>query len=400
MSKYNVNLLVFDASIFVSGFFLLFHYLPSPDIQNWVPVFLFSAAVLSLALLKTCLPSEESFSFENVMIIAYVLTYGFSGTWVAAIAFTGYALLKRTSLLEAVFSVSSFVIAVWGAAAIFTATGGVFGNLSLSENYVPLLCFLSSYLLFVFGSKAVYDSLLLDRPLEMVNLLKDESSITLLVVIDGVVATLLYQSVGIAGIIIVLMLTAGILKILRIYLHSERKYVKTVETFLTVTENKIPHFRGHSERVAKSCQMLLSCMRVTREERGIIEYAALLHDIGKLGMPEKLLRIHSYLTSDEVQCLEGHPEIGGKLVQQITGLDKVAELIHCHHEKYNGEGYPRKLAKEEIPFGARVIAVADMFDNLVYRVGLRFQQACTELKNMAGSDLDPEIVKVFLKVIL
>ena len=400
MNKCNTNLRVFNAGIFVLGLFLLFHYLPPQDAHTWFLILLFAAAVFSFALLQTFLPTEETFSFENVVVITYVLTYGFSGLWVIAIGLLGYVVYKRESLSDAIFTVSSAVLAVWGAASVFSGTGGIFGQLQISANYIPVLCFLSTYLIFVFGFRTIFDSLLLDKPVEMSNLLKDESATTLLIIVDGVVATIMYQTVGPVGLVIVLLLTVGIWKTIKVCFHSEQKYVKTVETFLTVTENKIPHFRGHSERVAKFCQMILNCLRITREERGIIEYAALLHDIGKMGMPEKLLRIHGYLTSEEVQALEEHPGIGKKLVQQISGLTKVGDLIYSHHEKFNGEGYPRKLAGEETPLGARVIAVADMFDNLVFRIGLRFQQACTELKNMAGVELDPDLVDIFIKALL
>ncbi len=400
MTKSDTNLLLFNGSITVFSAYLLFHYLPSRDLYTWMMLLFFAAAFMLFALLKTYLPAEQSFSFENVIIMIYALTYGFGAVWIAGLAVPGYAVFTRQSGRDAAFLAGSSILSIWGALVIFASTGGIVGHPDLYRNVAPLLCFLSAYLLFVFGAKSFYRSLLQDKPLDLSTLIKDESLTALLAVVLGVVTTMFYQHTGFTGLIVVVMLLFGIWKLLRINSHSEQKYVKTVETFLTVTENKIPHFRGHSERVTKFSQVLLNRLRTTREERSIIEYAALLHDIGKLGMPEKLLRIHSYLTSDEVRQLEGHPEIGSKLVTQIRGLERVGELIYAHHEKYNGEGYPRKLAGDQIPLGARVIAVADMFDNLLFRVGLRFQQACTELKNMAGAELDPEMVDTFLKALL
>jgi len=234
----------------------------------------------------------------------------------------------------------------------------------------------------------------------MFRFLRDESSTTLLVVVIGVIATILYQSFGWLGIALILLLTAGIWKTIKIYFHSEQKYVNTVGALLAITENKIPHFQGHSERVARYCQMILCRLPVSREDKCLIEYAALLHDIGKAGMPEYLLRMQRYLTSVEAQTLETHPDIGRRLVKQIDGMDKVADLIFCHHERFDGKGYPRSISGHAIPFGARVVAAANVFDNLVNRVGHKFEQACTELNTMSGTELDPEIVDILLQALI
>lgn len=202
------------------------------------------------------------------------------------------------------------------------------------------------------------------------------------------------------AVLAVCLLIAGTWKIIKMWISAEEKYMKTIETFLVIAEEKFPHFRGHAERVAQLTQMVLNRLKLTNEEQSAIEYAALLHDIGKLRMPEKLLKNQCYLTREEVQLMESHPETGQKLVGRISGFEHVAEIILCHHEKYNGSGYPRQLSEENIPLGARVIAVTDMFDNMVCRHGLKFQQACAELKNLAGSDLDPELVDTFLGAIV
>ncbi len=399
MSKHSLNLWVFDASIiFLSGY-LLFRYLPPPDPNYWALILFFAASVLLVNLLKSYFPGEELFSFENIIIMVYVLTRGFDGVWVAAIGILAYTVLTKQPLHDLIFLVGSAVLAVWGAATVFILTGGRFGSLDLSLNLLPFLGFLGSYLILVLAAAVIHRYRFTRQPFQPLVFVKDEGFTTGLIIMIGVSATFVYQQSSLLGtiVILILMLVYGIRMVLNIYFKAEQKYVKTIETFLNVAENKIPYYGGHSQRVTKLCRLLLNHFRLSREERRIIEHAALLHDIGKLGLPEKLLRIHSYLTSDEVQQLETHPATGKNLLEQVSGLEKAAELVHCHHEKYDGSGYPRSLAGEGIPFGARVIAVANTFDNLVFRTGLRFEQVCAELQNLAGSELDPGLVKIFLK---
>lgn len=251
-----------------------------------------------------------------------------------------------------------------------------------------------------FGAGAIYRSILDKKGIKPFEFIKEQWLSSGIVLIIGIISTILFQSNGLWGLIILMATLLGLRQIWGKYNFSEEKYLKTIETFLNVTENKIPYFRGHSERVAKFSQLIIKRMRVSREESNIIENAALLHDLGKLGMPEKLLRIHSYLTSEEVKQLEQHPDIAVRLLQQIKGMDKVSQFIKYHHEKFNGEGYPEKLTGEDIPLGSRIIAVADKFDNLIYRVGLKYDHAVTELKNLAGIDLDPCLVEVFTTALI
>ncbi len=400
MSRNNLSLWTYNASLFALSAYLLYRYAPTSGLHDWAFIAIFAAAYLLFALLKTYLTTGDTFSFENALAVIFVLTYGYSGVWVVGVGVLGYTLLTKQSLRESMFLVGSAVVSLWGATTLFVISDGKFNHLNVLTEYIPLVAFFGLFLMITFCLNMFNRTLATDRPMEVINLIKDDSFTIGLVVITALVGTIVYQQSQLIGFIFVLMLMGGIWKILKVYYHSEQKYVKTVETFLNVTENKIPHFRGHSERVTKFCQILLKRMRISREEKNAIEYAALLHDIGKMGMPENLLKIRSYLTNEEVKLLQSHPETGKNLVQQISGLNKESELIYCHHEKYNGKGYPRGLAGEEIPFGARVIAIANRFDNLIFRDGLRFEQACTEIKNLAGTDLDPELVDTFLLALL
>jgi HD-GYP domain-containing protein (c-di-GMP phosphodiesterase class II) len=134
-----------------------------------------------------------------------------------------------------------------------------------------------------------------------------------------------------------------------------------------------------------------------------MRWAARLHDIGKIGVPDHILRKPSSLTEDEWVSMRAHPEIGSKILAPITKMAPVSPIIRSHHEKYNGTGYPDGLKHEQIPLGSRILTIVDsyvaMTDERIYRKSLTHQEAVDELIRNKGTQFDPHIVDLFLKVI-
>jgi len=136
------------------------------------------------------------------------------------------------------------------------------------------------------------------------------------------------------------------------------------------------------------------------EEMETLEYAAVLHDIGKISIDSTILNKPGSLSKSEWNIIREHPVIGANLLKGIPFLEKASELVLCHHEKFNGEGYPSGLSGEAIPLGARVIAVADAFDTMTtdrsYHAALTVESAVKELNDYAGRQFCPVAVKAFI----
>ena len=156
---------------------------------------------------------------------------------------------------------------------------------------------------------------------------------------------------------------------------------------------------GHSKRVAEYALIATSGLSLSKEEKQVIEYAAILHDIGKLGVPDGILNKTGKLNDEEWELLHKHPVTGWELLCDIPFLKEASELILYHHEQYDGTGYPQGLKGEEIPLGSRIISVANAFDNMTtehsYRAALSRRDAFKELYRCTGSQFCPVAVKAF-----
>src|SRR5215470_9799316 len=181
---------------------------------------------------------------------------------------------------------------------------------------------------------------------------------------------------------------------------QQRAYEATVSALCQAVETKDFYTRGHSERVSRGSVMIAQEIGMRPERVEAIRYAGMLHDVGKLGVPTKVLQKSGPLSEEEFAAIQLHPMRGLEIVREIGFLDEALAGIMHHHEKMDGRGYPMGLAGDEIPEFARVIAVADAFDSMTstrsYREARRMSEAIEELRKGAGSQFDPAMVEAFI----
>jgi putative nucleotidyltransferase with HDIG domain len=184
---------------------------------------------------------------------------------------------------------------------------------------------------------------------------------------------------------------------------QEQAYDATMAALCQAVETKDFYTRGHSERVSRGSAMLARQVGMHAERVEAIRYAGMLHDVGKLGVPTKVLQKTGPLTEEELAAIQLHPMRGLEIVRQIGFLEEALAGIMHHHERMDGKGYPLGLAAGEIPEFARVIAVADAFDSMTstrsYRGARRIDEAIAELRKWSGTQFDPVLVDAFVSAL-
>ena len=181
-------------------------------------------------------------------------------------------------------------------------------------------------------------------------------------------------------------------------------YLATVSVLADAIEVKDPSLGGHSEEVSSYVAAVAGRFDLPQGRRDELLFGSLLHDIGKIGISERILLKPAALTPEERAVIELHPLIGRRLVEQVPALRPISPAVLHHHERFDGGGYPSGLAGEEIPLEARIICVADAFSAMIserpYREPMTIDEACAELERNAGTQFDPEVVRVFVEEVL
>jgi len=192
--------------------------------------------------------------------------------------------------------------------------------------------------------------------------------------------------------------------IMQITRQLSETYDGTLEALVLALDARDRETKGHSLRVTKYMMMMADSMGIEEgtQEWVDMQRGALLHDVGKIGVADAILHKPGPLTPDEWGFMKRHPDIGHDMLHDIPFLTGAAEIVHCHHERYDGKGYPRGLAREDVPLGARIFAIADAFDAMTsdrpYRQAMRPELARWEVIRNSGTQFDPRVVQAFLEV--
>jgi putative nucleotidyltransferase with HDIG domain len=188
------------------------------------------------------------------------------------------------------------------------------------------------------------------------------------------------------------------------YIKQKENTLQLTFTLANALDSRDHYTANHSENVAYYAKKIAQEMNLSKMTCEHIYIGGLLHDIGKIGVPEAILTKPSRLTNEEFVIIKKHPVIGYNMLKHITKFKKngILNIILHHHERYDGQGYPRSIAGVKIPLAARIMAVADSFDAMtskrVYRSELDLEYTIDEIRKNAGKQFDPEVVNVFLKI--
>ncbi|MEW6170707.1 MAG: HD domain-containing phosphohydrolase [Candidatus Omnitrophota bacterium] len=193
------------------------------------------------------------------------------------------------------------------------------------------------------------------------------------------------------------------IKNLQLYEEQQKIVLGSIKSLVTLFDTRVPQAYTHSPHFSQLVLSIAHQMNLDEKELRSLEYASLLHDAGKVDIPMEILTKPEKLTVEEYQIIKRHPEKGAKILRSLQVLKPAIPIILHHHEKFDGTGYPSRLKKNKIPLGARVMAVADAFEAMVYgrpyRERINIENAVREIKKNSGTQFDPKVVEAFLKVV-
>lgn len=312
-----------------------------------------------------------------------------------------YHHLYNTPFLKSAFNNSNLMISILLPGLLFTAAGGSPQTATLPGILWPTILFSSCTFLIN------YSILLMVFILE--GQIKWDDAIDM---IRGILPNVLFaMPLGLLIALLFLMDNGHWLAILMLfplllaryawslYLDSQVQHMKLIQAFVSAMEAKDTYTEGHSRRVEMFAMQIASALKLPKDKMKEIQIAALLHDIGKIGIEDIILRKPARLTDEERQRIEQHPTIGVSIVEKVGLSESVKEMIRHHHERYDGKGYPDRLDHTSVSFEAYILGVADAFDAMTsdrpYRSGMSEEKALSILTEESGKQFHPAVVQAF-----
>jgi len=404
-----LKLKIYIGVITASAIALFIYLIPSlPLLSNiWLVLIFFLAISVFAEFVPVDLPMAGSITIGFPIDFVIILVYGpVLAMLISAIsAIISEALEKKTSWYKIIFNASQYALSVGVAGLTYQYVGGVVGFQNFFKFALPAVLCALSY--------CVVNSTLVT----MVISLSQETRITTVWRLNiremipsylaeapiGFIMAIVYVDVGIIGILLFFLPLLLARRSFELYTKMRKVYLDTIRALAAAIDAKDPYTKGHSERVAEMSLTIAQELNLSGREIENIEYSALLHDIGKIGIADNILGKVSSLTNKEFDKIKEHTVMGAKIIEPVDFLKNSYKSIYHHHEKYNGKGYPDGLKSEDIPILARIIAVADAYDAMgsdrPYRKKLNKDKILKELKDQSGKQFDPEVVKVLISVL-
>jgi len=388
---------------------LFIYLIPSlPSLFNiwWVIIFFLTISTFA-EFIPVDLPVGGAISIGFPIDFILILVYGPAlAMLISALgALIGETIEKKRSWYKIIFNASQYALSAGIAGIIYQKIGGVVGLVDLTNYIIPAI--ISAFGYYVINSSLFMIVISLAEEVSMLSVWKTQIKGIVITYIAlapmGLIMAMVYVTIGIWGIILFFFPLILARRSFELYTKMRKMYLETIRALAAAIDAKDPYTKGHSERVAEMSVALAQELNLSDREIENIEYTALLHDIGKIGIDDRILGKKGSLTNEEFDKIKEHPIVGAKIIEPIDFLKNSYWAIYHHHERYNGDGYPDGIKSENIPILARIIAVADAYDAMgsdrPYRKKLNKDKILKELKDQSGKQFDPEVVKALNSVL-
>ncbi|MGE5674166.1 MAG: diguanylate cyclase domain-containing protein [Mycobacterium leprae] len=399
----------------VLGAFFLYWFGREVKPVHWPLLLGMIVATVAFDLLRVELPTGQSFTLNSVVNTLAILLGGPPlAVWVAGIGQFAFEMIRESDAVHTLFNTGQLVVTVTVTGAVYQLLGGTetLNDRTLMAAAVAALV----YFLVNSTLMATLFNMLMGKPLLAVwlDMVKGGVEVYLVAQILALVATYLIITGGIAWSVVWAVLLILLQRVLRSYYGSLRRNANSSQlqamqdslltALVAALDARDIYTSGHSVRVAHYTELIAEQLRLPEEQRRELKYASILHDVGKLGIPDAVLRKDGPLSPTERALMMEHPDRGIAILGRMEGVPQaVLQMVKHHHEWVNGGGYPSGIQGEQIPLGAHIIAVADAFDAMTsarpYRGGMPWSEAISRLRQGRGTQFDVQVADAFLLVL-
>lgn len=408
MNKISLKVRIYISFLaIIASVLLLWHIpffsLPDKDLPG---ILLFIILDMFSEYMAVNMPFLGMVSVSYAVDLAALMLFGIPGVIVVtSLGYIGSCLLKyrreKIELSKFIFNISLFIITGAVSGLVYQKT---LDFIDLNVRLHPWAAFNGAIVFYLINATllAILFSFLQKKSLIGIWIMNMRWAVPNLFALApiGYILAYIYPLVGPLGIVIFFLPLLLARHSFKLYMDMRNMYLKTIKSIAMIIDAKDHYTAGHSERVTHYAELICGEMNLADDFTENLKDLALLHDIGKIGIAENILNKPGRLDQEEFIKMKSHSLIGYNIVKDISFL-KHPDVCKYHHERLDGQGYPEGLKGEEIPLGARIIAVADSFDAMTtdrpYRKGMNACAALKELEKSQGSQLDPQVVAAFIK---
>ena len=397
---------VYYVLFITAGTVLFIYFMKNLPPGIWKDIALFASIIIVADSVQISLPKGGASIYASSPVdLAGIILFG-----PAAMALTEAiatlvteGLLQRRSPVKVLFNVPLLVMTVGVSGLTYKAFGSL-GSIDSPLFLVPLTVSGIVYYLFNTWSVSFIISLSGTKNRNLLHVWKQNYMWNFFHILAflpvGAVIALLYAKAGVWTVALFIIPLFLARYSFQLYIDMREAHINTVAALTSAIDASDPFTHGHSFRVSRYALRIGRVMGMSSRNLEMLEYAALLHDIGKIAIQNDILLKVGPLSDEEWKSLRSHPNVGADIVEQLKFLKEAAEVIRCHHERPDGSGYPRGLKGDEIPVAARILNVVDAFDAMTsdrpYRKALPIQKVIDELKRYRGKQFDEKVVDILL----
>ena len=417
MSKLPLKLKVFLISIYIITIIALVLFVAQTPFQLYIysygNVIFF---IILVALTESCTVIFRNVSFStgfSIELASYMLFGPYIALFVIILGFTvrvlkvenGYKHIFNTPIYGTFFNYCILILSILFSNYVYLMYGGTYFIDKLSNNIFQIILF--SLVFFIVNTAVIssLSSLMTNKNILYVFLGNIKIAVLNILVMapSGILVAYVFNLYSYGGVIFVLFPIVLARYTFSLHIQTKSQYIETVDALMLAMEARDKYTEGHSKRVAEISTSIAKQLRYNDWKIEQLNMAALLHDVGKIGIDDQILNKPGKLTKEEFDTIKTHPQIGYNILKDIKNLESILPIVRNHHERYDGGGYPDGKRADELSLDVFIIQLADSIDamstNRPYRDALQPDEVLEEVKKHSGTQFHPKVVEAYFKML-